>query len=416
MEKNDLCVNLNELIDRASRYYGVNYNMPMQFFSGNRFSLLTALLKKIAPCSKGAYLTFASEFKAQGERLINSARLAECKLTNVVMEDNVTEDIETISRLFNLPEDTRFVVYSDTRLNLIASYFASTKQIPLIFIPKSLCTNGFALTEVKIKDGRHLDTVRLTLERYIIIDFAYIKNNGAHLSYAHLMSGLTELVEYRINGVISNKPLDKFSYDLMRDAVIKGFNIVSVNPENRAVELLYQSIRKDLADGFIKNAYSMISSAKEGYKMLKDYNRNKVFYQFDMSLKVLALLNTYLEKGAVYNIPDYNERSVKLNEITGIDQTYFLKNFMLQRALLIKKDGTLQTVATGLQEEVKSFAQKKPKLFNTYLALGGKKDEFVTSKEYITALKYSGDTPDRINAMSLLREAGILELIHEEDF
>lgn len=416
MIKEDLCDKLNKLIDRASRYYGVNYNMPMKFSCGNRYELLTETLKEVAPFLKGAYLSTKGEFQKEGLRLKNAVEKAGSKLINFIVEEEIEDSVEFMSKFFNLPEDTRFVIYSDTRLNVVASYFASVKQIPVIFIPSSLCTSDFALSEVKIRDGRHVDVVRLSVSRYVLIDFAYIKNSTASLAYAHLMSGLAQLVEYRINGVISNKPLDKFSYDLMREAVIDGFKIVSISPEERALHLLYNNIRKDLADGFIKNAYSFSSSAKEGYRLLKDYKKNQVFYEFDMSLKVLALLNIYLEKGAVYNVPDYNERSIALNKITGIDQTHFLKNFMLQRALLKKKEGTLQTVIDGLYEEVKSFNQKKAKIFNTYLALGGKKDDFVKSKDYIVALKYSGDTPNKINAMSLLREAGILEVIDEDAF
>ena len=416
MLKDELCEKLNKLIDRSARYYGVNYNMPMKFSCGNRFDLLTATINEVAPYLKGAYLTTKLEFEKEGVKINNAVLKAGAKVVNVVIEDEIEDTVEFVSKLFNLPEDTRFIVYSDTRLNLCASYYASIKQIPLIFIPNSLCTANFALSEIKIKNGRRLDVVRLAVSRYILIDFAYIKKSTAHLSYAYLMSGLSDLVDYRINGVISNKPLDKFSYDLMRECVIKGFNIVSTAPEDRAAELLYNNIIKDLADGFIKNAYSFTSSAKAGYTLIKDHKKNQVYYQFDMSLKVLALLNTYLEKGAVYKIPDYNERSIKLSEITGIDQTHFLKNFMLQRALLKKKDGTLEKVAKGLQEEVKSFSEKRSKIYNTYLALGGKKGDFVKSKEFITALKYAGDTPNKINAMSLLREAGILELIDEETF
>ncbi len=416
MENNQVCDYLNKLIDRAFRYYGVNYSMPMRFMEGDRLVNLTNLLKEIAPSSKGVYLTFGNEFKFQGKPTLQAVENAGCKLINLVMPEDIEDSIETIADLFNLPEDTRFAVYSDTRLNVIASYFASVKQIPLIFIPKSLCTNGFACSEIKIKDGRHLDTVRLAVERYILIDFAYIKNREAYLAYAHLMSGLCNLVEYRINGVISNKPMDKFSYDLMRDAVIKTFGIVSVKPEQRGAELLYQSFVKDLADGFIKNAYTFVSSAKEGYRLIKDYKKNEVYYCLDMSLKVMELLNVYLNKGEVYRIPDYNERSELLTKITGIDQTYFLKNFMYQRVLLKKKDGTLERVATVLKDEVESFANKRKKIMNTFLALGGKESPFVKSKEYVTALKYAGDTPDRINAMSLLREAGITELIDEENF
>ncbi len=416
MIKEEICEKLNKLIDRASRYYGVNYNMPMQFSCGNRHALLTQTLKEIAPYLKGVYITAKGEFEKEGLRIKNAVEKAGSKLINFVVDEEIEDSVEFISKLFNLPEDTRFVIYSDTRLNVAVSYFASIKQIPVIFIPNSLCTNNFALSEVKIRDGRHVDVVRLSVSRYVLIDFANIKTSTASLAYAHLMSGLAELVEYRINGVISNKPLDKFSYDLMREAVVEGFKVVSTPPEERAGELLYNNVRKDLADGFIKNAYSFISSAKEGYGLIKDYKKNQTYYQFDMSLKVLALLNIYLEKGAVYNVPDYNERSITLNKITGIDQTYFLKNFMLQRALLKKKEGTLQTVIDGLYEEVKSFIQKKNKIFNTYLALGGKKDDYVKSKDYIVALKYSGDTPSRINAMSLLREAGILEVIDEDAF
>ena len=206
---------------------------------------------------------------------------------------------------------------------------------------------------------------------------------------------------YRVSVSVNDGGND-IAYNMAKNVILETFSSASKGVKEN---LIFGSVKLAIAN-FLSNGKIFESSAINSLKyLLSEQTFESEFCAF------VCLLCIYSSYSLTFtgNFIDYNKNAEDLCDITGIEEEYFLKNYLVQAKKLKNKRKQIGKVAVKIFNEAKENLKVLSKIIKTYETFGGdlKSLPFNQVKKL---LKYSGDVGE-INGMTVLRENGLIALI-----
>ncbi len=299
------------------------------------------------------------------------------------IKDNLNLNMENFAGAFNLPEDVRAVVILDGKSIFLGQYFASFMRVPCFYYFTEELPRGVLSDKMFLRVGDKFDTVKLRLERHVMIKENFDLDERTILS---LISGLSVLVDYKLNVILGLTPNCERFYSIVK----KGFiNLSIANNEdfvNTAVKCFFtlEFFNKAL------NSNPFMFSALEIFKIF----HNDFILGDEYFFVINKLLNKKIEQDF---IPDYRK---------VVGEVYFKLNIGLTNAL----DGIIRQskVFNGkIEQSLPLLTNEFNCLIKLYNSLKkrviGERNQKVDKSIY-EKLFLTGSTPFGMNAFSLARE------------
>ncbi len=409
----------NKSIDQLNNVYNTLFCEEKEqyfskFYGGNYIENLRNAISKEAPSSQIAFIAKKQTYLKFIKPLTDAINSLSGKIAGLIIEDGFLS-VDALSEIFNLPDDVRLAVTFDAELFESLAYYCNFKGIPLVLIPQNTITKGILSTQLYIKNGKKSDKIKISVKRYILLDFDLIKSGANTLasSYAEIMSNLAAFTDYRIYGAATGEKLNKAAYNLARSAVYDEFDIFSKKPEERAISTVKNGIFIEMAasltDGkFIGSSVPQILS----YFIKDKIYKNLAAIKLSAAFETFYLYNLLTEQGFFNVLPiiNYNSRAEKVADFLDISEEVTVNNLLSQINSIKPNLKKAEEVFYKLKSETAALLKLKTGVLSAYSALGGEivKEAF-DKKEVFSKLKYAGDTPFGINGLSVLRDAGLLE-------
>ena len=389
---------INETLDKSFR------NNKCKFAVGEYETCLKDAINKHAPYSKCAFICNKQTYTQHFSSIEKAIKDQGGKLISFIKE-NSQLSVDNACELFNLPEDVRAVIVMDNELFDITSYYANVKGIPVIEIVKSVALSNIMSPVLYVKNEKVFDRITITAKKIIIIDEKLISDEQMANAYADIMSKLSAFCDYRINGIVWGKALNKTAYDLARNAVTSEYALFNQPKEKRLTFTLINGIKLHTAN-YLSNGELFNSS---GAYVVGKYLGNEV--ELYASKCLLGVYDTCInfDYSNLLSIPDYYGRAVSVSNYLNSDVEqiieYTNKVLKVLRPSLIRANVVLK----NLWAEVNSLNKLTSTVQNTYQALGGKILSKDQKLQIISAIRFCGDSFYGVNAMTVLRENGITD-------
>ena len=410
----NLATQLNSEIARLQgQNLEIKYNYPI-FYSGESISTISNILQKVSPCGKVAVIYKPQTFAIFGKDLTNAIKGAGCRPCNFIMPESNSGSgylvLEQLSELFFFPEDIRAVVSIDACIVYEVCYYASILNIPAIYTLNNQVCENLLPCHAYIKNGSIVDLVSITCERHIVIDQKAIFNcqdNSAQL-FAYQMSKIPAFVDFRINNIVKDNSSFIFAYNYARAVVLDTFNVFKYEKSNQLDALLLNGLKLEVANYFSKGTLFDFSAVKSAQRILK---KSSGILALNLAKKIIGLYNLYFSGQYQHNdlFVDYFSRAQELSVLTGEKDTVFATSLLNQIKLIKKHNSDFAKIKDGLSKEVQGLEASFNKISNLFIALNGKQENL--DIEVNKSIKYCGDLNGVFNAMTLVRDSGISELI-----
>lgn len=364
---------------------------------------LTEILNKVAPMGKVAFITFPETHENYSKTIITSLSAVNARLISLIMPEKAEYTVEYASLVFNLPEDIRAVIVIDRKLYRIASYYSNIKSVPLIYVPDSACVACTLEKSFYLKNGDKFDSVAGAGDVFVIADEKTVKREVAE-GYAFNMARLTTLIDYRIMAA-TGKLTDAAAYCAVLEGVKSTYAVLSEKIEDRPNYVLFNGLKIALADR--AENFSFINSSSERAAACLfaggvDFSSKAELYFAIRILKLYAA--AFGADGEAETFPAYLDRAQQVASALGLSQGVadgaLLDNIEYARA----KFAAAIKAMNNLQTEIKQILSHESGILGKFYALGG------TGKNIDgEIINYAGDTVFGVNAMSFLRETGLID-------
>ncbi len=408
MNLTDIATKLNQ----NARSLGEKDGLFCQFYGGKFNLLARKILKSVAPDSRIAVLTLKEEYEEKCKPFIDELKNNGFKATSVLLPDKILS-VELISKMFCIKEDVRAVVVLNAKAFGVGCYLSYAKNIDLVCACDSLDFFKNFYFRALVKNGDKLDYVKCPAKTHVVLDEKLIKVSASEI-YALAVSKLPAVFDYQIIKAIKGQAFKEenqdLAFNLFCSAIKNVFNTFSVQKEKQGEHLVFYALLSLLA-----NAYSfgglldyscpvavekLMAGEASGHALL--YSASAILSCYDMILS-----NKY---NNVLETPDYLDRARQLKEIFGCGERQFLEGLKNQISLINALDKSkLEKIKGAITIDNKPVFSLGDKLINTYFALGGK--DSLDKTAVIKAVNLSGDLPEFIGGMSLVRESGLAEMM-----
>lgn len=398
-----------EIIEEIEKINSLFNGIFVRYSEKDVFSDLENEIKRVAPFSHCAFLSFAKTHDLYGAQVLSSVKRIDCKLITLIMPENKENSLDFFSYAFNLPEEIRCVFTFDAALCDVCRYYADVKGIPFIFIPKSAEIGNFAENYIIFKNGEKLEKYSDDADKTIIINKNFMSDTANADSYAYVICQLLSLIDYRLCLSLDDE-MNAKTYRAAKEAVVSAFSIFSVPADMRAVYLAVCCVKYQTADYMTKGKFALSTPQKcatyfYNGKIINDYGR---FLSF--SLKILRLYAACFScKSEIRTMPNYLKRAEIVSNTLNIDETDTAECLLKEiRQIRSKLNKCIKTVNL-LSKEVKGFVGNEKAIIGTYRALKGRvpnSDE----KKTLAAIRHAGDLPIGFNGVSVLRETGMTDV------
>ncbi|MBR5899779.1 MAG: hypothetical protein IKZ38_00080 [Clostridia bacterium] len=404
---NSLNLKLNSVSENRGDFYK-NLNQIIGFKSGNFETDLVDFILSVVPNGKVCALYTKKTYSEYGVAFTDLLSRGNVECINVVMKDGKVDDVDRLTHLFNVGEDVRLAIAFDYNLFGAVSYFSTVRNLPCVLAVDSFKVKDALSPYMFLKNGESIDKVRLSCSRTIFIKDKFNYEQNASEAYAHVVSNLTSLIDYRISCVCSQQENAKTSYDLAREAVYSAYGVMNLELGEQENVLLYSALLLELSN-YLSNGNLYLSSAVE-------WAEKSLFFTEDLDyssrlfimITVLRFYDVVFEKMPLelMELVDYIKLSEEIAREFPQKQKTIVETLLTQSASIRKRKTELNALIEKLKKEVEALATFAQNVTSTYRALGG---EAQTSPEKVlSAIKHSGDLYYLVNGITLLREEGVL--------
>lgn len=391
-------------------YKGVKTNL-VRFFDGDFIDRASYLASTIFPNGKVAVFYTDKTLGEYAEKLNAKLKSIGCDTLSFVLEKNSSLDITELNKYFLLPDDVRGIIVTDCSLIKMAEYICSVKNMALISI-----INDFVLkpisNRVYIKNGNEVDYVKVSLDRYFIVDtLSLLKSDKKADAYALIMSRLISLLDYRVRTCTDVKSRDVSLYNFVKESVVKVFNIFSYNYQSQTELLIYTLLKLELANLYLDGELDDFSAVNNACYL---YGSNEVLMDAIGAFINLYSVGFLSDYDNILSVVDYNEIFNNIKDKSYLNELDLLRSLKDRSNVFINNSEKFKSYSLNLTAEVDGLKQAYQKIKKSFILLGGKvlTDEQKDEKRYVDAIKYAGDLPFSFNGMSILSEKGINRLIN----
>ena len=392
-----------------STYKAKNTNL-VRFFDGDFIDRASYLASTVFPNGKVAIFYTIKTLDDYAEKLNIKLKSVGLDTINFVVDSDNTLDVNKLNKYFLLPDDVRGIIVTDSTLIKMTEYICSVKNIALVapindFIFKPISNR------IYVKNGNEIDYVKVSLDRYFIVDtLSLSKSDKKADAYALIMGRLISLLDYRVRTCVDVKNRDVNLYNFAKESIVKVFNIFSYNYQSQTELLIYTLLKLELANLYLDGELDDFSAVNNACYL---YGSSEILMD-----AIGAFINLYSvgfssDYDNILSVVDYNEIFDELKDKSYLNQLDLLKSLLDRSNTFINNSEKLKSYSLNLTAEVDGLKKAYQKIKKSFILLGGKllTDEQKDEKRYVDAIKYAGDLPLSFNGMSILSEKGINRLI-----
>ena len=384
-------------------------SFDVDFWAGETAVALPLIAKKILPFSKVAILYTKASHEKFSNALAEKFRKNGNPVISLVMPEDFSDSVDCYSDLFNVAEDVRLVVALDEKLFSIAKYFSTIRQIECICAVNSLNFFNILAPKITIKNKDLLEEITISAKGHILLDYGEIESASQSLSsaYSFMVSHTLALVDYRINAFLADKPVNKIAYQLASQSIVNAYSLFSNKNADFFGVLTENLFNLEMANAFCDNALYQSFSANFALQgqAENDYASNLLL----ASTLIAKIYNLFCE-GKYTNLlqyPNYISRADFISKKLKINHALVTKTIVDNYNVLEQKRGKGTQYLKRMIKDIQSFINCSKIMENTFTILGGNLS--YPNDDLVQMIKHSGDL--RLNAMSLVRDSGITELI-----
>ncbi len=385
----------------------------INFCCGDYSALLNTVIRQYIPFGKIAFIALESSHFKYSKNVLASLTNAGSKLISLVLKNVPENRVEDFSRVFNLPEDVRAVITFDRKLCALCSYYAAIKEVPLIYIPNSVCVNNCLDSLLFIKNGDISEQISLKRKVFVIVDFNLIEQcEDQACAYAGIISKTSAMVDYRLFCALNKKPVNGKAMAVIQKSISRAFNVFSIKPKNRKKELFVCGLSAELANEAACGEINARDSSEIIAEAIRDRNGDFFGTKLYACLKLLSVYAAVFElKEPLCTVPKLlksvftsaNAFNQSLNEMVKElnGNAFFIKNNL---RFAIK-------TAQSMQKTVKETLDVEKGIKSTYAALNGAAGVFETdSKAFWNTFKLVSCLPRSQNGCAYAALMGVLDL------
>lgn len=384
-------------------------SFDVDFWAGETVLALPLIVKKILPFSKVAILYTKASHEKYSKILTEKFSQNGNPVISLVMTDDITDSLDCYSKLFNLAEDVRLVVALDEKLFSLAKYFATIRQIECINVIRNLNSFGVLAPKITIRNKDFLEEVTISAKGHILLDYSAIESSNQSLSsaYSFIVSHTLALADYRVNALLTDKTVNKTAYQLASKSIVNAYSLFSNKREDFFGVITENLFNLEMANAFCDNAlYQNFSANFAVQSQTQNYYASNLLLA---STLIAKIYNLFCE-GKYTNLleyPNYLSRADYISKTLNLNHSFVNKAIVDNYNVLEQKRSKSTQYLKRMQKDIQSFINCSKIMENTFTVLGGNLSSL--SDELVQMIKHSGDL--RLNAMSLVRDSGITELI-----
>ncbi len=413
MSATDLVQKLNNTVSKlraeTEQKYGKN-DLSITFACGNFNSDLIKFITDIAPSGKVFILCTRESYDKYGKHVAIGLSAINREYVDVIMSGENLYSVDRISGIFNVGDDARVVLTFDYALYGVVSYFASIRNLPCVCAVDSLAVKNILSPTVELINGDVVDKVKVDCQKFVYINEQLNQANKA-VAYAHVLSNVSGLIDYRIARALSKQDFSKQAYVVARESVYSAYAVMKHSLEQQAEQLLYCSLALELANAYSNGLIYGVSACECASKLISDNSSSEIEKNFFTSLALIQIYHAMfsVDRINVLEYPDALSRVEEICKVYPLSKESLIKGLIEQGAMIKRHKPELKEITQKVKTELGALAKCVPVMRQTYYALGGQSK--VLPEDLKIAVKYSGDLTEHVNGVSVLREWGVTELL-----
>lgn len=401
---------INNYLAENAQFNTKNMGNGLKLYMGDPFNTTMSIVSQIAPMSKVGIVCRKQTYSDGVELLSDEIKRLGGKALSVILPRKVTT-IESMSKMFALPDDVRLIVVTDVEVIRPACYYASIAKVPVVLMCEDeRFFEKFSL-HTFVYSGEKLDYVLTACECHVIVNVKkFLKTTDFAELYGLTMSKLPAIFDYHVTNATRGEKLNEKAYSAFIESIKTVYSVFNYRRRKQKKLLLAESLKILACNYMTEGKMFDFSSQRLAELLLNKSDKNGHGRVFCAGL-LLKLYGLYIsgEYSHLLEVPDYMARSEKVAKLLKAEEKPFMVGISLQLDTfrrLAEQEIDLFPATVNLDSELYDCTDR---LINTYYALGGK--NFARKEVVARAVKYSGDVGDFINGASVVRESGILEIL-----
>ncbi|MCQ2387493.1 MAG: hypothetical protein MJ066_03490 [Clostridia bacterium] len=379
-------------------------NQNINFDEGDFQKKLKEICLNFAPMGKVAVVYTEKLFSSFGEKYTSLIKSFGSRPFNIVLKNKDFNSEKNLKTLLAINEDTRIVITFENELFNICSVLATLREIKLVHFLSDIPVDALIEREVKIENK----TYQIKADINIILNTSKIIENGkVYNAYEYCFKFLPAFIDYRLRIALKQVKADKVAYHYATECVSSAFTVYNKSLKEQALFLLEKSLILQIANISTGGELFEKSSICQAQKFVKAKNMEGVALKLASNITKIYSLCFSGKYNDILEIPDYNGEVDIIKELIDIKEIDLLEGFKKQLKVLRTQKEEITKFVSSVKKETASQSEIYKVILNTYTALNGK----IPKEDYLDAIKYSGDLPNAFNAMSVVRESGILEYL-----
>lgn len=387
MESNLLGQKLNSILDSIAQLDN-SINRKVTFNCGDYPYLIGEKLSKTAISQKVAIFSYEKTFLSLSKNIKKSLEKHNIVSLDYLFSKKENINLESLSKLFVLPEDIRAIIVTDSFLSKIAGFYATIKNIPLYIISCGLDIGESLENTFFLKGDREYKAFEISCEKHFIIDQNLVEVLGVSLSIAfdYIVNNIVSLIDEKISAFyLGEKPKAKL-YNQKNRAVVNTFNIMRYSPQDRYFILVENSVVCGLINANYGKDLLEINSL-EIVKLLifKDgFARDSVLLAYAIKIIKLYALLCEQEIQNLFVINDFNALTENVAEILDIKEESIIDDLIKKQEKLTNSEKNQKDFLSKFAGEIIPLSKAIESASSIHLLLNG---ENLQGEIQLTGLK-----------------------------
>lgn len=360
----------------------------IRFYTGSAVDKISEIASKLTPFAKVLVLSSEKNFFSRGIECVSKLKKHHLRPSSFIINDKFLS-LDGLSGLFNFCEDVRLVVALDEMSFPSASYFATVKNLPVIYALNKGLDCAFS-TRLLIRNGDNLEQFFCNSARYIILDSDELPKHCD--VFASTVAKAVSLTDYLFRKTLLGQTPSKL-FETSRRAVKECLNC------NDFIVLLENAITLRLADFRADGELFFGSATAVATKLLDKTEKNTSAAELLCSLCLNAFYSG--EFNGDLSLFDYLGGVKDFCARSGVTLSVATKGVLKKLRVLKNNDYKSALKRAKLAINDCNLSKKE---YLTYLRLGGTSD--FKSEEVLTAVKATPFAPFEINALDAVFKSG----------
>ncbi len=364
---------------------------------------IAEIISKAVPFSKICILSSKKSFANYALILSNALRNENLRPINVCIENEKNFSIESVMGIFNIAEDVRYIVVTDSVLSQAGLYIATLKNLSSLFIVNEFDLNGITANSLLIENGKTLQGYTVSTSRTVAIDFNNFNYSSLSKGIALVGSKILSLIDYKINAVLLGKEENALLVEQVEDAIDSLLNLKTATNACLNEVVLLASIKVQLARLADEEFYKCSSAVNTALLVEKSTRENAICEYFSAK-RILSFISSALNSSKKEEkVSNYNLIAERISNISGRDFNGLCKD-ILYKLKTIEKSGGAQKLIQWTKSRQVSAQNEIDQIHKLYMENGGEKAVYpLKTTLYLELAGYVGKN---INAVTLIKEIG----------